>query len=73
MNALAPQLVGDVSTIAELIFYLFLFVYVIFSAVLVYHWKSYATNAHSSALTLITYFVSTLLLLAVAALALLQM
>lgn len=68
-----PKFVGDVSAITELIFYLFVFVYIIFSAILVYHWKSYATNGRVVTITFVSYFCSTLLLIAVAGSALLTM
>lgn len=75
MDSLLPfsLLNGDVSAIAELIFLLFLFVYIIFSVILVFHWKSYATNAKIISLTLGGYFISTLVLIAIAGTALLAM
>ena len=40
--------------------------YTVFSFILVYHWRAYATNAAVVRLTLIWYFVSTGLCLALA-------
>lgn len=68
---LVPVLGSSYGAIAELIFYLFLLVYIIFSIILVYHWKSYATNARVTSLTLIGYFSSTLLFVAIAGFAML--
>ncbi len=56
----------DFSILARLTFLLFLFVYVIFSSILVYHWKSYATDARVLSITLISYFSSTFILTALA-------
>jgi hypothetical protein len=61
--AIRPE---DIGAISEFIYYLFLLVYIIFSIILVYHWQSYATDAHVTRRTLTAYFISTLLLLAVA-------
>jgi len=47
-----------------------LILYGIFSLILVYHWRQYAIGRQIIRLTLSTYFVSTGILLAVAALAL---
>ncbi len=68
---LVPVLGSSYGAIAELIFYLFLLVYIIFSIILVYHWKNYATNARATSLTLISFFSSTLLFVAIAGFALL--
>ena len=51
--------------------YLTIGTYVIFSAVLYYHWNTYSTDERVSRLTLITFFVSTFPLLLTMALILL--
>ena len=51
--------------------YLIAGAYVIFSAVLYYHWQTYSTDQRVSRITLITFFVSTFPLLLIMALILL--
>jgi hypothetical protein len=51
--------------------YLTVGTYVIFSAVLYYHWNTYSTDERVSRITLITFFVGTFPLLLVMALILL--
>lgn len=46
-------------------------VYVLFSAVLYYHWNTYSTDVRVTRITLITYFVATFPLLLIMALILL--
>lgn len=43
-------------------------IYVIFSAILYYHWNTYSTDERVSRITLITFFVSTFPLLLIMAL-----
>lgn len=49
----------DVSTVAELGFYLLTGGYCIFSAILYYHWKTYAMNRRAISYTLWSYFLVT--------------
>jgi hypothetical protein len=53
------------ATIAQFAFYFVAGVYVIFTAILYYHWQTYATDAKVTTLTLVLYFASTLPLLLV--------
>jgi len=46
--------------IVGLIFYFITGVYAIFSGVLYYHWREYATDAKITAYTLIAYFTTTI-------------
>lgn len=46
-------------TILLFIFYLVLGIYAVFSAILYYHWRAYATDAKVTAYTLMTYFGTT--------------
>lgn len=61
----------DGGSIATLVFLIFLLTYIIFSLILYYHWQSYAISARVITITLTSYFVSTLSLLAIAGTALL--
>lgn len=45
------------------IFYVVVGMYAIFSAVLYYHWKEYATDPKVTVYTLVTYFATTLSLI----------
>jgi hypothetical protein len=56
----------DTRSIATLVFLIFVLGYIIFSLILYYHWQSYAISARAITLTLTSYFVSTLGLLAIA-------
>ena len=49
----------DFSVLLEIFFLLLLAAYVIYSAVLVYHWQAYGIGANAIRSTLILYFVST--------------
>lgn len=53
----------DFSQFFELGFYLILIVYVIFSAVLYYHWKEYSVDEKTTKITLLFYFILTIPLL----------
>jgi hypothetical protein len=49
---------------SQLGFYLLTMVYCIYSAILYYHWKTYATGVKVIRWTLLTYFLTTVPLLA---------
>lgn len=53
----------DFGQFFELGFYLILIVYVIFSAVLYYHWKEYSVDEKTTKITLLFYFILTIPLL----------
>jgi hypothetical protein len=50
-----------------LFFYAFLFIYVIFTAVMYYHWAAYASDAKTLSVTYIAYLAITIPLLIVMA------
>ena len=63
-----PETLGanmSFSTVAQIFFLFVLGAYVIYTAVLYYHWQSYGTDKRVTALTLIIYLASTLPLLLV--------
>ncbi|KXJ98103.1 MAG: hypothetical protein UZ19_OD1000823 [Parcubacteria bacterium OLB19] len=47
----------------ELGFYLILIFYIIFSAILYYHWKEYSVDEKATKITLLFYFILTIPLL----------
>jgi hypothetical protein len=51
--------------IVTLVFYIVTGVYTIFSGILIYHWREYATDAKVTTYTLITYFATTIPLILV--------
>lgn len=51
---------GDIVT---LMFYVLIAIYIIFTAMLYYHWQTYATDPRVKFVTLVTYFVITIPLL----------
>lgn len=53
----------DFSTLAILGFYLLAAVYIVFSAIMYYHWNAYSSNTSVSRLTFILYMATTLPLL----------
>ena len=59
-----PTAAIDLATAALLGFYLLVGAYCIFSAILYYHWTTYATSAQVARRTLIAYFAVTVPLLA---------
>ena len=52
--------------VAGLVLLVTLILYGVFSVILVYHWRQYAIGAHVVRLTLLTYFITTGTLLALA-------
>lgn len=54
-----------IKTILQLVFYLMLGTFAIFTAVLFYHWNNYALEKSVSRVTLLAYFISTIPLLAI--------
>ena len=46
--------------VLPLLFYLVVFVYVIFTAILYYHWQTYSANPRTSYLTYVAYFALSL-------------
>lgn len=48
-----------IETVMLLSFYIVLGIYAIFSAILYYHWQTYATDAKVSGLTLTLFFILT--------------
>lgn len=68
MDSFGTEQTIAVSTeaITSLLFLLVLIGYCIFSAILVYHWREYATNATVITRTLVLYFITTATILAVA-------
>jgi hypothetical protein len=59
--AFAPMF--SISSTIPFIFYIVLFVYVLFTAVMYYHWTSYARDAKTLTITGIAYFAITIPLL----------
>ncbi len=55
----------DYGQFFELGFYLILLVYIIFTAILYYHWKEYSIDEKATRVTLIFYFFTTVPLLSV--------
>jgi len=55
ISSIAPS----IGTMAKLGFYLIAAIYIIFSAIMYYHWNEYSGNAKVSRLTLITYLSTT--------------
>lgn len=53
------------STLATLGFYLIATFYIVFTAILYYHWNAYSTSAKVSSLTLIVYVLTTLPLMSI--------
>lgn len=53
----------SVQALASAIFLVLLISYIIFSAILVYHWREYATNARVIKRTFVLYFISTAILI----------
>lgn len=49
----------SIGTLAKLGFYLIAGVYIVFSAIMYYHWNAYSGNASVSRITLITYLSTT--------------
>jgi hypothetical protein len=62
----APSTIS-IETIVMLVFYLVLGAYVIFSAVLYYHWKTYGTDTAVTSYTLIVFFATTIPLMIITA------
>lgn len=54
-----------ISTVAQFAFYFVAGMYVIFSAILYYHWQTYGTDQKVTTLTLALYILSTLPLIIV--------
>lgn len=54
-------------TLVTLIFYFVLGMYALFSAILYYHWNTYAADGKVTTVTLITYFACTIPLIIVMA------
>lgn len=54
-----------IATAVQLIFYVVVGAYVIFSAILYYHWQNYASNSKVSGYTLVSYAALTLPLVVV--------
>jgi hypothetical protein len=52
----------DTSAVTEVLIYILLLVYIVFSAILIYHWKNYGTDLRVYRVTSIIYFGSTTLL-----------
>ncbi len=50
----------DTSALTEVLIYILLLVYIIFSAILIFHWKNYGTSARVYTLTSLIYFGSTI-------------
>ncbi len=50
-------------TILTLIFYIIFGLYIIFTAILYYHWQTYATDKLVSRITILSFFATTLPLL----------
>ncbi len=50
----------ELSTLATLGFYLMATVYIIFTAIMYYHWNEYSTSARVSSITLICYLATTI-------------
>ncbi|MEK7638718.1 MAG: hypothetical protein AAB388_01015 [Patescibacteria group bacterium] len=59
MNELTTTLQIPVSTLVELVFYVVVGIYAIFSAILYFHWQQYASNAKVTGLTLGIYLATT--------------
>jgi len=58
-------LVFSLDSLVTLSFLVFLVMYIIFSAVLHYHWKTYSIDERINKLTLTSYYSLTLVLLAI--------
>ena len=58
-----PSMALSIDTVVKLAFYFVTGVYVIFTAILYYHWDAYATDVKVTKLTLGIYFATTLPLL----------
>jgi len=66
MSAFASTFeMSSLATIISLVTYLVLGVYAIFTGILYYHWHAYSSDAKITSVTMITYFATTLPLLAV--------
>ncbi len=50
-------------TVLALIFYIIFGLYIIFTAILYYHWQTYATDKLVSRITILSFFATTLPLL----------
>lgn len=46
--------------VVTLVFYIVTGIYTIFSGILIYHWREYATDAKVTTYTLITYFATSI-------------
>ncbi|MCA9361169.1 hypothetical protein KC845_01280 [Candidatus Kaiserbacteria bacterium] len=64
MSTITLSLLGtDLHSISQLIYYVMIVVYLIFSVILLYHWKSYGTEKSTYVLTSWIYFGTSLPLL----------
>lgn len=62
----------SLTTILSLVFYFILGLYIIFTAILYYHWQTYATDKLVSRVTILSFFATTLPLLLIMSAALLK-
>lgn len=53
----------NLTTLATLGFYLIAAVYIVFTAIMYYHWNAYSTNKTVNGITLLLYLVTTIPLL----------
>lgn len=53
----------SLQTVLSLVFYIIFGLYIIFTAILYYHWQTYATDKLVSRVTILSFFATTLPLL----------
>ncbi len=60
-----PSLALPFAALAQIVLYVLLIIYVIFTVILYYHWENYSMSKSVTAQTYVAYFVTTLPLLAI--------
>jgi heme/copper-type cytochrome/quinol oxidase subunit 2 len=58
-----PNLDLPLAALAQVLFYVLLLIYIIFTVILYYHWQNYSMSKAVTAQTYIAYFVTTIPLL----------
>ncbi len=56
----------SIQSVANIAFLVALFIYIVYSAILVYHWKTYGSDLKVTSFTLMLYFASSVPLVIIA-------